>query len=79
MAIIQDEPLDVIERMERKGKLQRFDELRENGQIEMVTFHQNYNYEDFIEGIRPVLSDDIYEEGKVEYELSRGYFGESGT
>ena len=74
MAIIQDEPLDVIERMERKGKLQRFDELRENGQIEMVTFHQNYNYEDFIEGIRPVLSDDIYEEGKVEYELSRGVF-----
>ena len=33
-------------------------ELKKNGQIEMVTFHQNYNYEDFIEGIRPVLDDD---------------------
>ena len=76
MAIIQDEPLDVIERMARKGKLQRLDELRENGQIEMVTFHQNYNNEDFIEGIRPVLTDNMDEEGKVEYELSRGIFRE---
>ncbi len=46
----------------------RFNELKANGQIEMVTFHQNYNYEDFIEGIRPFsLSDG---EGSVEYELS---------
>ena len=48
----------------------RFDELRENGQIEMVTFHQNFAYEDFIEGIRPVL-----EEGKgLAYELKTGIF-----
>jgi hypothetical protein len=30
-----------------------FDELRKNGQIEFVTFHQNYSYEDFMVGIRP--------------------------
>jgi len=31
----------------------QFDELRKQGQIEFVTFHQNYSYEDFMVGIRP--------------------------
>ena len=26
----------------------QFDELRKQGQIEFVTFHQNYSYEDFM-------------------------------
>lgn len=30
-----------------------FDKLRKEGQIEFVTFHQNYSYEDFMIGIRP--------------------------
>lgn len=31
----------------------RYDILRKDGQIEFVTFHQNYSYEDFMVGIRP--------------------------
>ena len=34
-----------------------FDELRKQGQIEFVTFHQNYSYEDFMVGIRPNVSE----------------------
>ena len=30
-----------------------FDKLKKEGQIEFVTFHQNYSYEDFMVGIRP--------------------------
>jgi 5-methylcytosine-specific restriction protein B len=43
----------------------------------MVTFHQSYSYEDFVEGIRPVPADDV--EGAVEtisYEVKRGIFRE---
>lgn len=31
----------------------RFDQLRADGQIEFITFHQNYSYEDFVTGLRP--------------------------
>ena len=55
----------------RKGDLERFHELRKSGQIAMVTFHQNYAYEDFIEGIRPVLDDRV---GSLTYELHDGIF-----
>jgi len=35
-----------------------FDELRTQGQIEFVTFHQNYSYEDFMVGIRPNVEEE---------------------
>ena len=50
-------------------RIDRFNELREAGWVEFVTFHQNYAYEDFIEGIRPVLKQD-----KLTYELRSGIF-----
>lgn len=31
----------------------RFDQLRAQGLIEFITFHQNYSYEDFVTGLRP--------------------------
>lgn len=33
--------------------LEEFDNLRDEGRIELITFHQNYSYEDFIQGIKP--------------------------
>ena len=36
-----------------------FDRLRKEGQIEFVTFHQNYTYEDFMVGIKPDIDNSI--------------------
>lgn len=40
-----------------------------------VTFHQSYGYEEFVEGLRPVLNGDA-DAGEVEYEIRPGVFKE---
>ena len=47
----------------------RFDKLRAKGQVEFITFHQSYAYEEFIEGIRPVL-----DRKRLRYDLCDGIF-----
>lgn len=37
----------------RQELRQAYDELKGQGQIGFITFHQNYAYEDFVEGLRP--------------------------
>lgn len=73
VAIAEKKDVGDVEGEERKDVKARFDELKEQGQIAMVTFHQSFTYEDFVEGIRPVLKD---ESENVRYELSKGIFRE---
>ena len=56
---------------ERSKVKDRFRELAKDKRIELITFHQNYAYEDFIEGIRPVLDE---AERELHYELRDGIF-----
>ena len=48
----------------------QFDPEKNTGRIAMVAFHQNFAYEDFIEGIRPVLG----KKGALAYEMRPGIF-----
>jgi len=47
-----------------------FDVLRTEGQIEFITFHQNYSYEDFMIGIRP----DLDEASTLKFRRKEGIF-----
>lgn len=52
----------------------RYGELLEEGRVNFITFHQSYAYEDFIEGIRPVLE----EEEDLAYKMHSGIFKRVG-
>lgn len=71
LAIVEGKRVDDIERESRDLVKARFDRLKESGQVAMVTFHQSFSYEDFIEGIKPVLEDDS---DSVKYEIVDGVF-----
>jgi len=69
-----DVALSIVDGGSGEHDLERFEELRFDpgtgtGNIALVTFHQNFAYEDFIEGIRPVL-----DTGELRYELREGLF-----
>ena len=69
VAIIDGEDLEELAEWERETIKRRFEALKSEGRVEFVTFHQNYAYEDFIEGIRPRLN-----RNELTYELHDGIF-----
>ena len=70
VAIMDDKDhAELVQAEDRQSVKARFEELRKDKRVEFVTFHQNYTYEDFIEGIVPVLKSK-----NLLYELRDGVF-----
>ena len=63
---------DKVKSMSSDTRMRQFRKLQQDGRVEFVTFHQSYGYEEFVEGLRPVLDDDASNE--VRYELHPGVF-----
>ena len=56
VGIVDDKDPEELVQVEGRATVKaRYDKLRKERQVELVTFHQSYAYEDFVEGIGPVL------------------------
>ena len=70
MEIINGEKYDFVDNEQYKDLKKQFDNLKRQGQIEFVTFHQSYSYEEFVEGIKP----DLENRKELRYKLQNGIF-----
>ena len=52
------------------GVMTRYNKLLEEGRVKFITFHQSYGYEEFIEGIKPVLNN----QNSIGYTIEDGAF-----
>lgn len=61
--------------MGRRDLMKRYRELKAEGRLDFVTFHQSYDYESFVEGMRPETGN---EEGGIGFrlEVNLGIFRE---
>lgn len=73
VAICDDVSIEDLKEKSYEEVLERFNDLKEKGKIAFTTFHQSYGYEEFIEGIRPVMSGEE-EKKSIEYEIVPGVF-----
>lgn len=56
LAISEDRNFEDLSTEHRADIMNRYNDLIKEGRIVFTTFHQNYGYEDFIQGIRPNTS-----------------------
>lgn len=76
VAIIEEKSLDSVKAEEYKEVYNRYLKYKDDGLIAFITFHQSFAYEDFIEGIRPVITSEEKTEAvsEIEYEVHDGIF-----
>lgn len=80
VAIVEKKKLKDVQdeaKKDYKTVKERYELYKKAGQIAFTTFHQSYGYEEFIEGIRPVLDangNSDQTKGEIRYEIKAGAF-----
>jgi 5-methylcytosine-specific restriction protein B len=74
VAIIEEKELEDIGQEDYSSVKNRYDIYKAEGLIEFTTFHQSFGYEDFVEGIRPIMREDCDGVGDIQYEIKSGVF-----
>lgn len=70
VAICDQLDFDYVKSIDYDQVMIRYRELLSEGRVAFTTFHQSYGYEEFIEGIKPVLDGD----SNIGYTLEKGVF-----
>lgn len=74
VAIIENQKLQAVMDEDYTDVLERYNQYKSDGLIEFTTFHQSYGYEEFIEGIKPVMERNDEEQNDIQYEIAPGVF-----
>lgn len=74
VAIIENKKLEDIKSEDYTEITNRYNKYKNEGLIEFTTFHQSYGYEEFIEGIKPIIYSDEETQTDIQYEVVPGLF-----
>lgn len=71
VAIIEKKSINDLKKEQYDDIFKRYNQYKAEGLVAFTTFHQSYGYEEFIEGIKPVINNDREEMG---YTIEDGVF-----